>query len=94
MERERRLLCPHTDKYYGGDSLCSWKGLDRPNFYKYGLVMPMYMWSLPSKNDVIVTAPVSHSQKLNEPQLKPWVKIRMDRVVWGGGGHIEPSVEM
>ena len=68
---------------YTGDSLRSYKGLEGYKFVQAGFVSPLSFWSLPSKDAVVVTARVNHSQRLNEPQLKPWVMVKMDGVVLG-----------
>ena len=68
---------------YTGDSLRSYKGLEGYKFVKSGFVMPLYVWPMPSKKAVVVTARVNHSQKLNDPQLKPWVMVKTDGIILG-----------
>ena len=68
---------------YTGESLRSYKGLEGYKFVQSGFVMPLYVWSMPSKKAVILTARVHHSQKLNDPKLKPWVMIKTDGIILG-----------
>ena len=69
--------------HYTGESLRSYKGLEGYKFVQSGFVMPLYVWSLPSKKALVLTARVRHSQKLNDPQLKPWVMIKTDGIILG-----------
>ena len=69
--------------HYTGESLRSYKGLEGYKFVQSGFVMPLYLWSLPSKKAVVLTARVHHSQNLNDPQLKPWVMIKTDGIILG-----------
>lgn len=68
---------------YTGDSLRSYKGLEGYKFLQSGFVMPLSVWSMQSKEAVILTARVHHSQRLNDPQLKPWVMVKTNGIIVG-----------
>ncbi|KAK7889045.1 hypothetical protein WMY93_024605 [Mugilogobius chulae] len=68
---------------YSGDSLKAYKSLEGYKWTQSGFVTNIQLWNLQAKNIYIITGRVHHSQRLNDPQLKPWVVARKDGVVLG-----------
>ncbi|KAK7878949.1 hypothetical protein WMY93_034203, partial [Mugilogobius chulae] len=68
---------------YSGDSLKAYKSLEGYKWTQSGFVTNIQLWNLQAKNVCIITGRVHHSQRLNDPQLKPWVVARKDGVVLG-----------
>ena len=59
--------CPYTL-----DDLKSYKSLESYNYFVSGWVSEIGMQKLPSRLSLLI-AKVKHSQRMNEPSLKPWV---------------------
>ncbi|KAL1276487.1 hypothetical protein QQF64_036110 [Cirrhinus molitorella] len=68
---------------YSGDSLKAYKSLEGYKWTQSNFVVNIQLWSLPTKTCFVVIGRVKHSQKLNDPPLKPWVVVRNDGVVLG-----------
>ncbi|XDV36015.1 hypothetical protein PO909_005869, partial [Leuciscus waleckii] len=68
---------------YLGDSLKAYKSLEGYKWTQSGFVTNIQLWNLQAKKCCIITGRVNHSQRLNDPQLKPWMVVRNDGVVLG-----------
>ncbi|XP_055012544.1 uncharacterized protein LOC129409807 [Boleophthalmus pectinirostris] len=68
---------------YSGDSLKAYKSLEGYKWTQSGFVTNIQLWNLQAKNCCIITGRVNHSQRLNDPQLKPWMVVWNDGVVLG-----------
>ena len=62
---------------YTLDDLKSYKSLESYNYFVSGWVSEIGMQKLPSRHSLLI-AKVKHSQRMNEPALKPWVIAEMN----------------
>ncbi|XP_076137714.1 uncharacterized protein LOC143121217 [Alosa pseudoharengus] len=68
---------------FSGDSLKAYKSLEGYKWTQSGFVTNIQLWNLQAKTCFIITGRVNHSQRLNDPQLKPWMVVRNNGVVLG-----------
>ena len=66
---------------YTKSALKAWKSLDAWKYFKDGFVDDIYLWHLKDRQTFVMRSKVKHSQKLNDPPLKPWLAVSNDGCV-------------
>ncbi|XP_061151792.1 uncharacterized protein LOC133165904 [Syngnathus typhle] len=63
---------------YTGKDLKAYKSLDAYKYFTAGFMHDGLIWQIPNKNRFLLMTKVKHSQRMNDPPLRPWVAIAKD----------------